>query len=45
VRFTGRWDRSTMRMISSFSLAGYLIRHRSAMLSIDVAPIPDHAFF
>src|SRR4051812_28045448 len=45
VRRTGRCDCSTIRMISSFSDAGYLMRHREAMLRIDVSPIPGDAFF
>src|SRR6056297_2749580 len=36
VFFTGKWDCSTRRMISSFSVAGYLICR---------LPIPEHAFF
>ena len=36
VRLTGRWDRSTSRIISSFSDAGYLIRRR---------PHPRSCFF
>src|SRR5688572_1298119 len=42
---TGRCEVSTVRMISSFSDTAYLIRHRGAMLRIDVLPIRDHAFF
>lgn len=36
VRFVGRWDRSTRRMISSFSEAGYLMRR---------SPHPRSCFF
>ena len=44
VRRAGKCDCSTRRMISSFSEPGSLMRHREAMLRIDVSPIRDHAY-